>query len=114
MLKNPGELMDKIVGAYKNFFEVWNISLIPKMMRASKCSAGRSEPLLVGDIVYFKKAENDISSFWTVGRVANLELRRDGILKRAEDEYYNPGKFFAQKQITDRAARIYIYISLFT
>ena len=97
--------MDKIVGAYESFFEVWNTSLIPKMMKAYKWSAGRSEPLLVGDIVYFKKVENDISSSWTVGKVVSLELGRDGIPRRAEVEYHNPGKSFAQKQITDRAAR---------
>ena len=76
--------MDKIVGAYESFFEVWNMSLIPKMMKASKWSAGRSEPQLVGDIVYFKKIENDISSFWTIGKVVSLELGRDGIPRRAE------------------------------
>ena len=105
MPKNPGELMDKIVGAYESFFKVWNTSLIPKMMKASKWSAGRSEPLLVGDIVYFKKIENDISSSWTVGKVVSLELGRDGIPRRAEVEYHNLSKFFAQKHITDRAAR---------
>ena len=66
--------MDKIVGAYESFFKVWNMSLIPKMMRASKWSVGRSEPLLVGDIVYFKKVENDISSSWTVEKVVSIEL----------------------------------------
>ena len=105
MPKNPGELIDKIVGVYESFFEVWNTSLIPEMMRASKWSVGRSEPLLVGDIVYFKKIENDISSSWTVGKVVSLELGRDGIPRRVEVEYHNLGKFFAQKHITDRAAR---------
>ena len=51
MPKISGGLKDKIVDAYESFFEVWNTSLIPKMMKASKWSAGRSEPLLVGDIV---------------------------------------------------------------
>ena len=92
--------MDKIVGAYESFFEVWNTSLIPKMMRASKWSAGRSEPLLVGE-----KVKNDISSSWTIVKVVSLKFRRDGIPKRAEVEYYNPGESFAQKQITDRAVR---------
>ena len=77
MPKNPGELMDKIVGAYESFFEIWNTSLIPKMMRASMWSVSRSEPLLVGDIVYFKKVENYISSSWTIGKVVSLELERD-------------------------------------
>lgn len=86
MPKNPGELMDKIVGASEGFFEVWNTSLIPKMMKASKWSVGRSEPLIVGDIVYFKKIENDISSSWTVEKVVSLKLGRDGIPRRAEVE----------------------------
>ena len=97
--------MDKIVGAYESFFEVWNTSLIPKMMKASKWSAGRSEPLLMSDIVYFKKVGNDISSSCTVGKVVSLKLGRDGIPRRAEVEYHNLSKFFAQKHITDRAAR---------
>ena len=71
--------MDGIIGAYESFFKVWNTSLIPKMMKASKWSSGRSEPLLVGDIVYFKKVDNDISSSWTVGKVVSIELGRDGI-----------------------------------
>ena len=66
--------MDKIIGAYGSFFEVWNISLIPKMMRASKWSAGKSEPLLVGE-----KVGNDISSSWTVVKVISLEFGRDEI-----------------------------------
>ena len=88
--------MDKIFGAYESFFEVWNTSLIPKMMRASKWSVGRSEPLLVGDIVYFKKVENDISSSWIVGKVVSIEFGRDGTPRRAEVKYYNPGDFFAK------------------
>ena len=108
MPKNPGELMDKIVGTYESFFKVWNTSLIPKMMKASKWSTGKSEPLLVGDIVYFKKVENDISSSWTVGKVVSIELGRDGIPRRAEVEYHNPGGSFAKKQTTDRAARILV------
>ena len=105
MPKNPGELMDKIVGAYESFFKVWNTSLIPKMMKASKWSAGKSEPLLVGDIVYFKKVENNISSSWTVGKVVSIEIGRDGIPRRAEVEYHNPGASFGKKQVTDRAVR---------
>ena len=52
-------------------------------MKASKWSVRRSEPLLVGDIVYFKKVGNDISSSWIVGKVVSLELGRDGIPRRA-------------------------------
>ena len=63
--------MDKVAGAYKSLF---------------KCSAGKSKPLLMGDVMYFKKAEDDISSSWTVGKVVSLKLRRDGIPRRADVE----------------------------
>merc|ERR1711867_190294 len=109
MPKNPGQLMDKIIGAYESFFEVWNTSFIPKTIKASKWSAGRSEPLLVGDTVYFKKIENDISSSWTVGKVITIKLGRDGTPRRAEVKYHNLGDFFAK--ITDRAARSLVKLS---
>ena len=90
MPKNLGELLDKVAGAYKSLF---------------KCSAGKSEPVLMDDVAYFKRAEDDISSSWTVGKAMSLELRRDGISKRAEDKYHNFGKFFVKRQIVDGAAR---------
>ena len=40
-----------------------------------------------------------------VEKVVSIELGRDGIPRRAEVEYHNPGGSFTQKQITDRAAR---------
>ena len=44
----------------------------------------------MGDVVYSRKGENNIPSFWTVGRVMGLELRRDRIPKRAEDKFVFP------------------------
>ena len=82
--------MDKAAGVYESFF---------------KWSAGKSEPLLMGNVVYFKKVEDDISSTCTVGKIAGLKLERDGIPKRSEDEYHSSSKSFAKKQIADRAAR---------
>ena len=105
MPKNPGELIDKIVGVYESFFEVWNTSLISETMKAPKWLVNLFESLLVGDIVYFKKIEDDVSSSWIVGKVVSLESGGDGIPRRAEVEYHNLSKFFAQKHITDRAAR---------
>ena len=71
--------MDKAAGIYESFF---------------KWSAGKSEPLLAGDIMYFKKV--DISSSCTVGKVVSLKLERDGIPKRSEDEYHSSSKSFAK------------------
>ena len=52
----------------------------------SRWTAGNSEPLLAG-------------------KVMSLDLRRDGIPKREEEEYHNLGKSFVKKQIADGAAR---------
>ena len=72
-------------------------------MKASKWTVSRSEPLLVGDIVYFKKVENNISSSWTVGKVVSIKLGRDGTPRKAEVKYHNPGDFFAK--VTNRAVK---------
>ena len=105
MPKNPGELIDKTVGIFDNFFEIWNTSLISDTMKAPKWLLDLFESLVVGDIVYFKKIENDVSSPWIVGKVISLESGGDGIPRRAEVEYHNLGKFFGQKHITDRAVK---------
>ena len=65
----------------------------------------------MGDILYFKKVENDISSSCIVGRVIGLKLERDKISKRAEVEYHNSGKPFAKKQITNRPVRSLVKLS---
>ena len=83
-------MMDKTAGAYENF---------------SKWSSGKSESLLVGNVMYFKKATNNIPSFWTMERVVSLKLRGDGIPKRAEDEYHDPGKSSVKKQIADKSCK---------
>ena len=49
--------------------------------------------------MYFKKATNNIPSFWTMRGVVSLKL------KGAEDKYHDPGKSSVKKQIAGRAAR---------
>merc|ERR1712082_84686 len=100
MPKNPGELIDKIVCIYDSFSEIWNTSLFSETMKAPKWLLNLFESLIVGDIVYFKKIENDVSSPWIVGKVVSLKYGGDGIQRRAEVEYHNLGKFFGQKHIT--------------
>ena len=73
MPKNPGELIDKIVCIYDSFSDKWNISLISDTMKAPKWLLDLFECPVVGDIVYFKKIEKDVSSQWIVGRVVSLE-----------------------------------------
>ena len=82
--------MDKTAGAYYDF---------------SKWLSSKPESILASNVVYSRKATNNIPSFWTMGRVVSLKLRRDGFPKGAEDEYRNPGKSSDKKQIVGGAAR---------
>ena len=74
-------------------------------MKAPKWLLDLFECPVVGDIVYFKKIEKDVSSPWMVGKVVSVESGRDGIQRRAEVEYQNLGKLFGQKHITHRAVK---------
>ena len=84
MPRSSRRLMDETADAYKSF---------------SKWSSGKSESLLAGSVVYFKKATNNIPSFWTMREVVSLKL------KGAEDKYHDPGKSSVKKQIANKDGR---------
>ena len=46
----------------------------------SKCQ------LMVGDIIYFQKDESELSSKWTVGKVTEVIVSKDGLVRRADME----------------------------
>ena len=70
--------MKKVETAYNMFYELWNITMIPKLMRMHKWFDGKAE-LQNGDIVYFRKQESELSSKWTVGKVTDIVKSKDGI-----------------------------------
>ena len=100
--KNPDDLMKKVEKAYSLFYELWNVTMIPKLMRMHKWFDGKAE-LKVGDIVYFRKVEGELSSKWTVGKVSDIEKGRDGVVRRCTVQYQNASE--EQPRYTDRAAR---------
>ena len=100
--KNPGELMKKIEKAFNIFYNLWNESMIPKLMKAPKWYDSK-ENLKIGDIVYFRKVENELSSSWTLGKVVDFVRSKDGIVRRVTIEYQNTSE--SHKRETDRAAR---------
>merc|ERR1719430_844511 len=57
----------------------------------------------VGDIVYFRKVESELSSKWTVGKVTNVVRGRDEVVRRATVQYQNSNE--EEPRYTDRAAR---------
>ena len=100
---SPGELMKKVENAYQTFFQLWNTVMIPKLMKLPKWFEGGPAELVIGDIVYFQKVENDLSSIWTVGKIVDITKSKDGKVRRASVEYRNSNEDFSRQ--SDRAAR---------
>lgn len=98
----PGELLEKVEKAYSVFYKLWNITVIPKLMKMHKWYDGKSQ-LMIGDIVYFRKTESELSSDWTVGKVFDVVKGRDEFVRRATIQYQNSSE--EEPRFTDRAAR---------
>merc|ERR1711867_42158 len=101
----PQELMEKVEKTYTLFYKLWNITMVPKLMRMHKWYNGKAV-LKVGDIVYFRKVESELSSKWTVGRVTNVVQGKDEIVRRATVQYQNANE--EKPRYTDRSARSFI------
>ena len=41
----------------------------------------------MGNIVYFRKVENELSSKWTVGKVSDVVKSKDGVVRRCTVQY---------------------------
>ena len=102
LTSGPGELMKKVEKAYSVFYKLWNITMIPKLMKMHKWFDGKAV-LQVGDIVYFRKQESELSSKWTVGKVTDIVKSKDGIVRRCTVQYQNVSENIPR--YTDRAAR---------
>ena len=104
MPSSPGDLMRKIQQGYETFYQLWNTVLIPKMMKQTKWYEDKShQQLQRGDIIYFKKEDSVLSNSWTVGKVVDIEVGKDGKVRECEVEYQNFGEDF--KRTTNRASR---------
>merc|ERR1719233_1381725 len=57
----------------------------------------------VGDIVYFRKVESELSSKWTVGKITEVAKGRDEVVRRTTVQYQNSSE--EGPRYTDRAAR---------
>ena len=100
--KSPGELCKKIEEKYKLFFELWNTTMVPRLMKSNKWFNTKSQ-LQVGDLVWFRKVESELSSEWTLGRISSVVKSKDDIVRRVEVQYQNANE--DQPRFTDRAAR---------
>ena len=102
MSASPGELTMKIEKTYSAFYKLWNTTMIPKLMKMNKWFDTKSQ-LKIGDVVFFRKVENELSSEWTVGIISDIVKSKDDIIRRVEVKYQNAKE--DKPRFTDRAAR---------
>ena len=98
----PQDLMEKVEKAYTVFYKLWNITMVPRLMRMHKWFDGKAQ-LKVGDIIYFRKVESELSSKWTFGKITEVVKGRDENVRRATVQYQNFNE--NHSRYTDRAAR---------
>ena len=68
--------------------------MVPMLMKMHKWFDGKSQ-LMVGDIVYFRKVENKLSSKWTVGKITAAVKGRDDVVHRATVQYQRMKRILA-------------------
>ena len=83
MPSGPGELMKKVETAYNMFYELWNVTMVPKLMRMHKWFDGKAE-LQNGDFVFFRKQKSGLSSKWTVVKSKDGKVRRCTVQNASE------------------------------
>ena len=100
--KGPSEFLKKVNDTYEQFFHLWNVSYVPKLIPTPKWFK-ESPEIKVDDVVYFMKTDNELSSQWTIGQIDSITRSKDQKIRRVVIRYYNHNE--NQVRYTDRALR---------
>ena len=104
---NRQELLGHVEKLYSGWFKIFKDTVVPRLISQPKWFNVEKD-LCEGDVVYFKKDDSVLGSSWTVGKVDQVVLGRDGHVRRAIIKYYTVNErdpTAASLQFTDRAAR---------
>ena len=82
------ELVDKVVKTYEAWYKVWSAAYVPKLLFKPKWFRNECD-LKVGNLVYFQKSESELGSAWILGMVSELEISRDGLIRKVNIKYRN-------------------------
>ena len=99
----PRDYLKKVDDTFNTFYKIWNVVHVPRLIPQPKWFKDSPE-LKPGDVVYFKKVDNELSNDWSLGQVDSVTRSRDGIVRRATVRYYNVGPNSGPKW-TDRSIR---------
>ena len=100
----PKDLMVKVEEVFDAFFQIWNISCVPKLIPQPKWFK-ESPELKPDDVVYFQKRESDLTSKWTIGQVDSVIRSKDGAVRRANVRFTTavktmPGSLTEQSEVS--------------
>ena len=76
--------------------------MVPKLMKLNKWFDNKGM-LNVGDVVYFQKVEDDLSSNWILGLVEDVIKSKDDVVRKVIIKYQNANEDVSRT--TERAAR---------
>ena len=100
--RGPRDMMDKVGKLFDSFFKIMNIVMVPRLIPTPKWFRDSPE-VAIGDVIYFQKTENDLSSQWTIGQVDSITKSRDNSVRRVDIRYHNAGE--NGSRTTDRCVR---------
>ena len=106
-LPKGGELLDRVQEVYESWYKVWSQSYIPKLMFKPKWWKAETD-LKEEDVVLFQKKDSVLEHEWTMGRIDQLVVGRDGLARRAIVRYQNATEDF--KRTSDRSVRSLVKI----
>ena len=103
--EGPASMMDKVDKTYKTFYQLYNDTMVAKLIMETQPKWFRSDrDLKVDDLVYFRKDEGSpIKRPWTVGVIVNVKRGRDGLIREATIKYCNHSENVPR--YTDRSVR---------
>ena len=68
MPAGDGELLKEVEKVYNNWFKIWNVSYLPKLLQQPKWFK-QDRDLLEEDVLMLQKSESVLDSRWTLGTV---------------------------------------------
>ena len=101
------KIIEENQAIFNAWFEVWLSAHVPKLMNQPKWFRS-DEDLKKGDVVLFLKKECGIGSNYQFGIVEEVDVGRDGKVRRAKVRYRNHSENV--DRLTDRAVRSLVVI----
>ena len=104
---SPSQIIKDNEKFFDAWFENWLVSHVPRLLQQNKWFTS-NEPMKKGDIVLFLKQDSKLLSEYQYGIVVDVELSRDGEVRKASVKYKNANERVFRE--TRRAARTLVVI----